>query len=127
MMASIERTLQNLKQRLNMENETSNQNGSSPQQTSNPLINHNQNRSTGQTNPGFGSPTTPSRAESRPVQQFPFRQYSLSAVQRTQNNNLQLNFSQVSNRNNNRQQNSSQSLNAQCLSPRPRPRNCQSF
>lgn len=130
MMASIEKQLQNLRQRLNMENENLGQNGPTPQPP-NPSVNHNQNRINDRPNSGTQS-TTPVR--NRPdgrfqatVQQFPRRQYSLSATQRQSNNNLQLNFNQLSNnRNNNRQQNgsTSQSLNAQCLSPRPRPRNC---
>lgn len=124
-MASIERKLQNIRQRLMSENEAnSGQNGDSPPPpTPNTPLNHNQNRLTGHTNQGYQSPTTPNRSDSRPVQQFPFRQYSLSATQRTSNNNLQLNLNQASHRNNNR----SQSLNAQCLSPRPRPRNCRSL
>ncbi|CAG2112083.1 unnamed protein product [Medioppia subpectinata] len=161
MMASIEKQLQNLRQRLNLENNDSSfgQNGAHNQtagaathssQTNSPL--HHSRRppppppptnqsslsspSTGSQPPPLQTPPTPPTPSYRvgpgwtpgaPVQQFPRRQYSLSATQRQSNNNLQLNLSHVltNNRNNNDQNTAvgSQSLNAQCLSPRPRPRN----
>jgi hypothetical protein len=127
MMASIEKQLQNLKLRLRQENE--NQNGSTSSTTRNDMngiqvSNDNQKR-TESSRESIGTQI------SSTVQQFPRRQYSLSATQRQPNTHLQLNLTQVSNNRNNTSNTNvfnrhngshSQSLNAQCLSPRPRPR-----
>ncbi|CAG2179350.1 unnamed protein product, partial [Oppiella nova] len=149
MMASIEKQLQNLRQRLNLENESTppfghNANGSathSPQTNSAanhipsrrppppPPPQHQTSDPSLSTLPTRTPPTPPTPAyrappgwTPAPVQQFPRRQYSLSATQRQSNQNLQLNLSHVTTAPG-AAPNSSQSLNAQCLSPRPRPRN----
>jgi hypothetical protein len=128
MMASIEKQLQNLKLRLRQENE--NQNGSTsstPRNDMNGIQTNDNQKRTETSRESIGTQM------SSTVQQFPRRQYSLSATQRQQSSHLQLNLTQVSNNRNNisntnvfnRHNGShSQSLNAQCLSPRPRPRQC---